>query len=79
MTACHSARAEYVPSSSLVPESPLVSKVEVQVLKTLTVFRPRPGGAWDQFGTTRYAPAEQLARQHTRFITLEPLLTSKNA
>lgn len=31
-----SAHAEYVPNSPLVPEPPLVSKVQAQVLKTAT-------------------------------------------
>ena len=37
------AHAEYVPSSSLVPESSLVSQVLVRVLKTASKPRPAKG------------------------------------
>jgi len=38
-----SAHAEYVPSSSLVPESLLVSKVQAQVLKTAVALTRHRG------------------------------------
>jgi hypothetical protein len=42
VSASQSAHAEYVPSSSLVPESRLVSKVQAQVSKTARALtRPR--------------------------------------
>ena len=42
MTVFQSTHAEYVPSSPLGPQSPLVNKVQVQVLKTARALtRPR--------------------------------------